>query len=259
MNKNHFYLLSLALIISISGIFFGQDSVNQKSIYPEGITLEYGIGSYAVTDDYISTEKYSGSMPYYRILWTKPHDDYVYHLNLNYQYSSEIKNYNVSADIHQFTLNQGFDYALPKFRLFNKDAYLYLGPSTELFFYYNNQNIAVSGFDYAQSIALLISLGVSSELFYQLSNKFYIETSLDVDLLSLGFRMVDSEETDESPAKLLTVISATNTVFRLGLRYYLLDNLSIKAAYLFNLTRIDAWEPLLSASDNIIFTLTYGF
>ena len=85
MNKNHFYLLSLALILSISGIFFGQDSVNQKSIYPEGITLEYGIGSYAVTDDYISTEKYSGSMPYYRILWTKPHDDYVYHLGLDYQ------------------------------------------------------------------------------------------------------------------------------------------------------------------------------
>jgi hypothetical protein len=259
MNKNHFYLLSLALILSISGILFGQDSVNEKSIYPEGITIEYGIGSYAVTDDYISTEKYSGSMPYYRILWTKPHDDYVYHLGIDYRYSSDIKNNNVSTDIYQFNLNQGFDYALPKFRLFNKDAYIYLGPSTELFFYYNNQNIAVSGFDYAQSIALLISLGVSSELFYQLSNKFYIETSLDFDLLSLGFRMVDSEETDESPAKLLTVISATNTVFRLGLRYYLLDNLSIKAAYLFNLTRIDAWEPLLSASDNILFTLTYGF
>ena len=92
---------------------------------------------------------------------------------------------NVSTDIYQFTLNQGFDYALPKFTLFNKNAYLYLGPSTELFFYYNNQNVAVSGFDYAQSFALLISLGVSSELFYQLSNNFYIETSLDFDLFSL--------------------------------------------------------------------------
>ena len=52
------------LILSISGVLFGQDSVNQKSVYPEDITIEYGVGSYAVTDDYISTEKYSGSMPY---------------------------------------------------------------------------------------------------------------------------------------------------------------------------------------------------
>jgi hypothetical protein len=259
MNKNHFYFFLAVLLLQFTGSLLGQDSLSHRSIFPEGITLEYGIGSYAVTDEYISEEKYSGSIPYYSINWTNQHADYVYHLGIDYRYSSDIKNNNVSTDIYQFNLNQGFDYALPKFRLFNKDAYLYLGPSTELFFYYNNQNIAVSGFDYAQSIALLISLGVNSELFYQLSNKFYIETSLDFDLLSLGFRMVDSEETDESPVKLLTVISATNTVFRLGLRYYLLENLSIKAAYLFNLTRIDAWEPLLSASDNVVFTLTYGF
>jgi hypothetical protein len=71
--------------------------------------------------------------------------------------------------------------------------------------------------------------------------------------------MVDDEETDESPVKILTLISANNVVFTLGPRYYLLENLSIKAEYLFHLTRIDSWEPLLSASDNVVFTLTYGF
>jgi len=258
MNYLKSFLL-LFIVLSTNPTIYAQDSLIHRSIYPEGISLEYGIGSYAVTDEYISTEKYSGSMPYYRIEWANQHTNYVYHLSLNYQYSSEIKNYNVSTDIYQFTLNQGFDYALPKFTMFNKDAFLYLGPSTELFFYYNNQNIAVAGFDYAQSIAVLFSLGVSSELYYKLSNKLIIETSLDFDLLSLGFRMVDSEETDESPAKLLTIISATNSVFRLGPRYYLLDNLSLKAVYLFNLTRISAWEPLLSASDNLVLTLTYGF
>lgn len=259
MNKTHIYSLFTILILLLAENLQGQYPANKKSVFPEGITIEYGIGNYAVTDDYISTEKYSGSLPYYRLLWTKAHDDYVYHLGIDYRYSSDIKNNNVTTDIYQFTLNQGFNYELPAFTLFNNNTYLYLGPTTELFFYYNNQNIAVSGFDYAQSIAVLISLGFSSELFYPLSDKIYIETSLDFDLLSLGFRTVDSEETDESPAKLLTVISATNSVFRLGFRYYLIDNLSIKAAYLFNLTRINAWEPLLSASDNIIFTLTYGF
>ena len=259
MNKNQFCFLLMISLLMCPGIVYGQDSSNQKSIFPEGVSLEFGIGNYAVTDEYISKEKYSGSLPYYSITWANQHSNYVYHLKIDFSNSSEIKNYNVSADIYQFTLNQGFSYALPKFSLFDKDAYLYLGPSTELFFYYNSQNIAVSGFDYAQSFALLISGGINSQLFYKLWNYFNIEGTLDFNVLSFGFRMVDMEETDESPAKILTLISANNIVITLGPRYYLLDNLSVKAAYLFHLTRISSWEPLLSASDNVVFTLTYGF
>ena len=259
MNKNHFYSLFTILIFLLIANLQGQDSTSQKTIYPEGISLEYGIGSYAVTDKYISDEKYSGSMPYYSITWANQHSNYVYHLNINFGNSSDIKNYNVSADIYQFTLNQGFSYELTKFKMFSKDTYLYLGPTTELFFYYNKQNIAVSGFDYAQSFALLISAGINSQLFYNLWSGFNIECGLDFNVISLGFRMVDEEETDESPAKILTLIAANNTVFTLGPRYYLFHNLSLKAAYLFHLTRIDSWEPLLSASDNVVFTLTYGF
>ena len=257
-NKSSCLLLFFFFLHSV-GILYGQDSLKSNLIFPEGISVEYGLGSYAVTDEYISTEKYSGPLPYYSITWSNQHSDYVYHLKLDFRNSSEIKNNNVSTDIYQFTLNQGFNYALPKFTIFSKDAHLYLGPSTELFFYYNNQNIAVDGFDYAQSFALLISGGVSSQLFYKLSNSLNLEGSLDFSVLSLGFRMVDSEEEDVSPVKILTIFSGTNVVFKIGPRYYLFDNLSIKAAYLFHLTRISAWEPLLSASDNVVFTLTYGF
>ena len=259
MTNKYFSFLSLIFILIFSGYLLGQDSSNHQTIFPEGISIEYGIGSYAVTDEYISTEKYSGSLPYYSIGWANQHSNYVYHLKIDFGNSSEIKNNNVIADIYQFTLNQGFSYALPKFTLFDNEAYLYLGPSTELFFYYNEQNIAVSGFDYSQSFALLISAGINSQLFYKLWNDFNIEGTLDFNVLSLGFRMVDMEENDESPAKILTLISANNIVFTLGPRYYLLDNLSVKAEYLFHLTRINSWEPLISASDNVVFTLTYGF
>jgi hypothetical protein len=259
MNRNHTHFLIALLLLWFSGSLLGQDSINQNSVFPGGISIEYGIGSYAVTDEYISEEKYSGSLPYYSISWANQHSDYVYHLKLDFSNSNEIKNYNVSADIYQFTLNQGFSYALPKFTMFNKDAYLYLGPSTELFFYYNKQNIAVDGFDYAQSFALLISAGLSSQLFYKLWNDLNIEGSLDCSVLSFAFRIVDTEETDETPVKILTLVSATNLVFDIGPRYYLLDNLSLKASYLFHITRISSWEPLLSASDNVVFTLTYGF
>ena len=259
MKTTLLYLSFLALILIFPINLVAQDTTSQKLNFPQGISLEYGIGSFAVTDEYISKEKYSGALPYYGISWCKPHANYVYRLSMNYRYSSEIKNNNVKADIHQFTLKQGFNYALSKFTLFEKDVYAYLGPSTELFFYYNEQNIAVSGFDYAKSFAMLISGGVSSQLFYKLLKDFDLEANLDFSILSFAFRMVDDEETDESPVKILTLKSANNVVFTFGPRYYLLDNLSIKAEYLFHLTRIDLWEPLFSASDNVVFTLTYGF
>jgi hypothetical protein len=257
MKMKHLFLISVLYLSS--DIIFSQVVREEGILLPSGISIDYGIGSFAVTDEYISKEKYSGSLPYFGISWCKPHDNYVYHLSLNYRNSSEIKNNNVSADVHQFTLNQGFSYALPKFILFEKDVYTYLGPSTELYAYYNEQNIAVSGFDYAKSFAMLISGGVTSQLYYKLCDNFDLEANLDFSILSFGFRMVDEEETDESAVKLLTIISGTNLNFRFGPRFYLLNNLSVKATYQFQLTRISSWEPLLSASDNIVFTLTYGF
>jgi hypothetical protein len=259
MKNIYLNYLFLIFLLPFPECLSGQDSSNQKSIFPEGISLEYGFGNYSVKDEYISEENYSGALPDYMITWSKAHQDYVYHLSIGFQSSSEIKNYNVSTDIYRFVLNQGFSYSLPEFKLFGNEVYSYLGPSTELFFYYNEQNIAVSGFDYAQSYAMLISAGVCSQIFYKLVNKLNIEGSLQFSVLSLGFRIVDTEESDEKPVKILTLFSGTNLVFGLGPRYYLFNNLSLKAAYLFHLTRISAWEPLLSAGDNLIFTFTYGF
>ena len=252
-------LLPLIFSLLFTVNHFSQDLSEQEFRYPAGISVEYGIGGLAVTDEYISKEKYSGSIPYYNIGWRKQHADYVYHLNVDFHYSSRIKNYNVSTDIYQFAINQGFDYKLTEFTIFDKNTSVYLGPTAELYFYFNRQNIAVSGFDYAQSFSLLISGGINSELFYELWKKVKLEGSLSFSLLSLGFRMVDEEETDEKPAKILTLFSGTNLVFKFGPRYYLLENLSVKAAYLFHFTRISSWEPLLSASDNVVLSFTYGF
>ena len=257
MKNIDFYLLLFIFILSPSIYLLGQELSNQNLLFPPEISVEYGIGNYSVKDEYISKEKYSGSLPFYRINWINPQQNYIYHFSLDYSYSSEIKNYNVSTDIYQFTLNQGYSYTLPSFSLFNKNVHPYLGPSIELFFYYNRQNIAVQGFDYSQSFALLMSAGINLQLYYNLMDDLDIESSLNFSVLSLGIRMVDFEETDESPLKLLTLSSGTNAIFKIGPRYYLMDNLSVKAAYLFHFTRISSWEPLISASDNVVLTLAY--
>jgi len=247
-----------AILISI-GNSLGQDSLNHQSIFPSGITIEYGFGNYSIKDEYISKEKYSGTLPYYSFGWARKHDKYVYRLDISYRNSNNIKNYNVTTDITQFTLNQGFLYPLRNISIFQKDLYLWLGPSTEFLYVYNDQNIAVAGFDYAQSFAGLFSLGLNVNGIYPLMHHLQLESSLRLTVLSLGLRMVDSDEDDQSPVKLLTLFSGLNSAFDLGTRYYLFNRLSIKLAYKFELTRISAWEPLLSASDNLIIGLTYSF
>lgn len=260
MTMKIIFFIACFLITHFITSTFGQDSLNQQSTFPAGISVEYGQGLYSVQDEYISKEKYSGTLPNIGVRWTKYQGDYGYILGLDFQNSSRIKNNNVSTNIYQFTLNQGFLYPLPKYSLFSKYLYSYLGPSTDLYFFYNKQNIAISGFDYASSFAILFSLGINSEFIMPLQDHLSIEGSLGFSVLSLGFRMVNDEDNnDESPAKLLTVFSGTNGSFKLGLRYYLLDNISIKLSYRFHLTRISSWTPLLSASDDLILSLTYGF
>ena len=248
---------TIALFIGVE--LPGQDTTNHSTIFPKGITVKYGYGNFSVKDEYISNEKYSGTIPYFSFGWARKHNKYVYRLEMEYRNSDEIKNYNISTNITQFTLNQGFLYPLKKRELFNKDLDLWLGPTTEFFFFVNEPNIAVDGFDYAQSFAALFSLGINIVGAYSLNSKFQIESSIGMSALSLGFRMVDSEEDDQSPVKLLTLFSGLYSSFDLGIRYYIFNNLSIKAGYMFELCRISAWNPLISASDNLLIGLTYSF
>ncbi|MBN1273231.1 MAG: hypothetical protein JXB26_13270 [Candidatus Aminicenantes bacterium] len=252
-------LLSGVLILIFSGYSLGQKPLSCQSLFPRGISLEYGLGRYSVRDEYISKEKYEGNLPFLGVNWSRFHEKYAYSLTLEYRNSSKIKNYNVSADIYQFSLGQEFLYPLAKIPLFKKNLYLSLGPSTDLFFYYNKQNIAYEGSDYSFSFAALFSLGVHSEAIYPIGKHFQAEGFFRLGVLSLGLRTVDMEKGEESLVKLLTLFSGTNTSIRLGIRYLIFDHLSLRLAYKLEMTRIKAWEPLLSASDNLILTLLLHF
>ena len=237
----------------------GQNSISHQTLFPKGISIEYGLGKYSVRDEYISKEKYSGTFPNFKANWSRFHNQYGYNVGFEYRSSSKIKNYNISADIKQFSLHQEYLYPLSPRSLFSRNYYAFLGPSTGIFFFYNRQKIAVGGFDYSFSYVALFSLGVSSEVIFPIGHRIQAEGSLRSSILSLGLRMVDMEEEEESPAKPLTVLSGTNASIRLGLRYYLWSDFSMKFAYRLQVLRISSWDPLLSASDDLLVTLTYKF
>ncbi len=134
-----------------------------------------------------------------------------------------------------------------------------MGPTVELFIFSNEQNIAVDGFDYTQSFAGLFSPGINFKATYPLNSKIQIESGLLTSVLSLGFRMLDSEEDDRFPVKPLTLLSGSNSSFDFGIRYHVFNKLSVIVAYKFELCRINEWTPMISASDNIMVGLKYTF
>ena len=237
----------------------GQPSTSEPVVYPGGISLQYGLGSFAVRDNYISPERYDGVLPFYAIEWTRTHNRYVYKLNFAFRQADDITNYNVSTHILSFRFSQGFLYPLKSLRLFERDFGLWLGPTTDIFYYSNNPDIAVSGFDYTNSYAALFSLGFRGDAIYPVSDRFSIESTLQSTIFSAGIRAVDSEEEDQSGTKPLTLASGLHASFDLGVGYDLFPWLSISLAYKFELTRITAWENILSSSNSAIIGLYFKF
>jgi hypothetical protein len=259
LTKSRFTTLFLSITLLLTTRISGQDSRSSGDIYPEGITFSYGTGLYSIKDKYISDEKYSGILPYYSVGWARNHNKYVYRLDIAIRTSDKIKNYTVPTEITRFVLSQGFLYPLKNMSLFNNDLRIWIGPSTEFYVLYNKPDIAVSGFDYAQSYAGLISLGFNADVIYPLNQRLHVESSLGLTLLSLGLRMVDNEEDERSPFKPLTCFSGLNSSYNLRIMYYLSSQLSILMAYRFEFVRIAGWEKLISASDNILIGFNYKF
>ena len=251
--------ITLFLVILLSCNLNGQSRTSEPVGYPGGISLQYGMGSFALKDNYISPERYDGLLPYYALGWTRTHNKYVYKLCFAFRQADEITNYNVSTQILSFRLSQGFLYPLKPVKLFNKGLDLWIGPSTDIFYYDNNPNIAVSGFDYTNSYAILFSLGFRGDAIYSVSERFSIESSLQSTILSAGTRSVDNEEGEKSGAKLLTLASGLHASFDLGICFDLINWLSMGLTYKFEITRITEWENILSSSNSAIIDLRIKF
>ena len=240
-----------------------QNDFTHKNVYPRGLTIDYGAGRFAVQDDFFSRDKYSGTLPYFKIGWSRFHGNRAFQLNLKYGSSSEIKNHQLASNVMQFSLEWDYLYPVGTFSLFSKKVYAYLGPYAEFFTYYNRLNFARDGIFLDFSFATFVSLGAHPMFIMPIREKLQFESSMQINVFSVVIRMPeiieveDNNNDDESRLKLLTPFSGLNSQINFGIRYYLLEALSLKLRYELHLTRITTWEYLLAANDNIIFTLTY--
>jgi len=133
----NYYIIICRTIISVFPVkSFAQDLVNHQTVFLGGLPIEYGLGSYALSDEYISKEKYSEALPYFSVNWSRFHKKYGFRKKLEFRSSSEVKNYNISTDIVQFALHRDYHYPAGKFTILSKDVSSYLGSLTELFLFF---------------------------------------------------------------------------------------------------------------------------
>ncbi len=243
-------------------LFFGTDLHAQTApgahvLLPSGISIRGGLGRYSVRDEYLSAEKYSGTLPYFSATWAHTHERGGYRIGLEHRNSSEIRNNNISAGVTSFSLDLDYLYRVGTLSLFSRDAALFLGPSTGFFMHFSELNIAFSELELPYSFAILLPVGFNSTLVLPATDQVQFTGSFRTNVFSLGLRMVDLYEDDEeSPLRFLSLLSGTNADLRLGVRYALTDRLSLDLGYEFQLLRIEPWDSLLSTSDNVLFGFT---
>jgi len=254
-------LICILFTFLITGNSLAQDSLSYNTVFPHGIFIGYGQGSYTVRDEYISKERYSGIMPYYKVEWVRFKERNGYRLEFEYWKSTDISNNNISAEAQQFIFNQDFIYPIGKFSLFSRSVYAYLGPSVQLFYYEIYYHFVSPGtFISPGTNGAIGSLGVNAEIIYQAGNKLNVESSLHSNLISLSGKEVDVQKySDESCPALLPFFTATKFDFDLSVRYYLINKISLCLGYKFDFSRINKWDPYIAASGNVIMSLNYNF
>jgi hypothetical protein len=264
--KIKFNFIGLAILL-FAGNLFGQDSLIHQTVFPKGISVDYGLGRYSVRDKYISKNKYSGSISSLNVTWSHFNKHRGVRLIFDYRSDSEIKNYNLSTRIKEFSFTGAYIYSIGTFNLFSKKVYTYLGPSWDFYLHARNQNMASHMMATTLSYATLISVGLNSEFICPIKPKLQVEGSLGLSLLSLAGRLPDLETEEAKMIKLLPFYSAMKGYSTVAFRYNFMKKLSCRMGYQFRFiwfkssTRWeteDGWYGLAVANDNIFLGLTWN-
>lgn len=251
---------TFVLVSLFTMILDAQSSPTPGYLLGNSISIRGGWGHLAIRDDYISQEVYSGTLPYLEVNWLHSDESTSHRLGLEFRSASAIRNNNVSAEITQTALKLDYMYSTGTFGFLGRKVTSYVGPSTDFYIYFRQQNIANGGLASfnAYSFACFFSLGINSTLVLPLESGFSTEGSGSLNLLSFGARLTDLGNKNEKSVKLTSVLSGLRGHAELLLRYNLTDDLLLKAGYRFEICQSSSWDYLLAASDNLIVVITYG-
>lgn len=225
------------------------------------VYLSSGISHIAIKDYYISKEKYSGLLIGFEFGFRYSGVSNFHDLNFSFKRGDGIDNYNIDADVLLFNLNQNYFYKILDNNLFAKPLMIYLGPSLEIFTYFREEDIArvSNSIFYAYSFLGEFSGGIQSLAELELSENISIINLFGVNLCSVGFRMVDTDDDNNSIMDFTSVNKNINFNSATTLTYSISKNLSIGCQYNFHFVNNRNWDKLYLMTDSLKLIASYCY
>ena len=257
MHRSKHLLLAFSFfVLSIPSL--AQDSTKSQWAFGDGLSVQGGISYLSTRDEYFSAERYSGTAPYFAMGWSRLHETYGYRLLVQYAHTSDLKNFDVSAEVTQFLLGLDFLYPIGKAEVFSREISFFLGPTSELFMATRHQ--VYSPYSEVNTYASLVSGGMRSEAFYPISPRLQLRAALQTTILSLGMKTTrDPNGQKTTSLKLLTPFGGFNASGELEVVHKLSDSFSVAVGYRFELACISQWDFFISAQDELIASISFNF
>lgn len=217
---------------------FGQDTL---PINRMGLTVEYGIGSVAIVDEYISDERYTGNLPYLGIWYNRLARDQGFRLGFTFQQDNGLENYSIRAELSRINLIYDQLFKIKKFNIAKKPAFWTIGPSFEYFEYelINQFSSTYKGF----SEYIMVILGFNTAVEWDITKRFTASVFLRTNVIGTSYKTHDEQNYPDVNTRLQTLFTANNLNVDLGLRYRVIPRISLglkgKAQY----TRSTRWDP----------------
>lgn len=259
MNKS-FCGFFVAAMLAANVHALAQDSTKVIGSFNEGLGVGGGIGYLAIRDEYISDQKYSGTIPFYAISWSRFHETYAFRLDFEYQYTPNLRNNNVSAQIYQVRIGLDYLYSISDISILSHNVSVFLGPTCQLFQHSRYENIAVlttGDTRYVNSSAFLLSGGIRAEGFYPFAKGLEARIMAQTSIISFANRPVGSDNGGPN-ARILTLPNLIDADGGIGIDWKIIGPLSAMAEYRFDLVRITSWDFFISGDDNFILSLKYA-
>jgi len=246
----------MIILLCGTALSYAQDSTNSRYPFGEGLSLQSGIGYLALRDEYISNDKYTGSVPLFALAWSKWHEAYGFRLQLESQYTNKLEGPNIHAELTQIRLALSYLYPLANTEICSRVVHFFAGPTLEVFEHYQLNQIA--GSEFLSSNVGLIAGALRLEAFYPLTGKFRLLAMGQCTALSMVVHSTNSNDPGISPTKVLTPFKGLDAEWQVGASWLFAKSFDLSAAYRFDVTRVTAWDYFISANDNLIISLSYA-
>lgn len=246
--------LTFIILFFCAVILNAQES---KKINPLGLSVEYGIGSSAIKDEYVSQERYTGSMNYIGFWYGRMNDQKGFQLGLTNQQGDDFKNYAIRADFSRVSLNFDQFFSIKEFKIFSKPSTWYFGPSVEYFEYELINRFSSNHKVFSEYI--MVSMGINTFIDWNISEKFITTVFLRSNVVSVNHKLHDEQKYPEQEAKLQTFFVSNNINGDLFLRYKILKRISLGLKLKGQYTRSTGWDKSVSYTNSILLFVIVHF